>query len=85
MQGIMISGDPKFREQLRDLPTGYLLDLLADQACSDESAICGVLYERGLSLEEIEKLVRRRTDSRLPRGYALWGRPEFLPWSALPW
>lgn len=69
----MISADPKLRAQLRDLPTGYLLDLLADQACADELAIRDILRERGLDLKEIETLVRRRTASRLPRGYTLWG------------
>ena len=68
----MLSGDPKLREQLRDLPTGYLLDLLADQACADDLAIHGVLGERGLEREEIEALLRRRSSSRLPRGYTLW-------------
>jgi hypothetical protein len=69
----MISGNPKLRERLRDLPTSYLLDLLADQACADELAVRGVLAERGLEIGEVETLVRRRTDSRLPRGYTLWG------------
>lgn len=68
----MISGDPKLRAHLRDLPTGYLLDLLADQAAGDESAIREVLHERGLEPEEIMRLTRRRTDSRLPRGHTLW-------------
>ena len=68
----MLSGDPKLREQLRDLPTGYLLDLLADQGCADEWAVRGVLGERGLESAEIEIRVRRRTSSGLPRDYTLW-------------
>ncbi|MHB8709315.1 MAG: hypothetical protein ACYC9I_10610 [Desulfuromonadales bacterium] len=67
----MISGDPKLREYLRDLPTGYLLDLLADGGV-DEYAIHGVLHERGLERPEIEQAVRRRLASRLPRGHVLW-------------
>jgi hypothetical protein len=72
MKTIQIKGDPNLRERLRDLPTGYLLDLLADQACADEWAVRGVLAERGLETGEIETLVRRRNDSRLPRSYTLW-------------
>ena len=68
----MISGDPKLREQLRDLPTGYLLDLLADGEAGDGFAIRGVLNERGFDHAEIAAQVERRTASRLPRGYTLW-------------
>ena len=73
MKTIQITGDPKLRERLRDQPTGYLLDLLADQAGTDESAVRSILGERGLEAGEVEALVRRRTDSRLPRSYTLWG------------
>jgi len=69
---MMLSGDPKLREQLRDLPTGYLLDLLADQAEIDQTALRGVLLERGLEHDEIAHRVRQRCKSRLPRGYTLW-------------
>lgn len=68
----MFVGDPKIREYLRDLPTGYLLDLLADQAGIDATAIHDILAERGLEIEEISRLVRQRQDSRIPRGHALW-------------
>ena len=67
----MISGDPKLREYLRDLPTGYLLDLLVEGG-PDEHAIHGVLYERGLDRAEIEQALQRRAASRLPRGHVLW-------------
>ena len=68
----MISGDPRLREQLRDLPTSYLLDLLADQHSFDQYALRSVLQERGLEAEEIDRLVRQRRNSRWPRGHALW-------------
>lgn len=68
----MIPGDPKIRQHLRDLPSGYLLDLLADQTGIDETAIHDVLYERGIDREEIARLVKRRLGSRLPRGHVLW-------------
>jgi hypothetical protein len=69
---MMISSDPKLREQLRDLPTGYLLDLLADHTEADQGALRSVLQERGLERDEIERLVLKRLNSRLPRGHALW-------------
>lgn len=68
----MIGGNPKIRERLRDLPTGYLLDLLADQEAVDETAARAILRERGLDTEEIEERVRLRVESRLPRGHVLW-------------
>ena len=68
----MISGDPRLREKLRDLPTGYLLDLMADQSGFDQYALRDVLQERGLEAEELDRLVRQRRDSRWPRGHALW-------------
>lgn len=69
---MMMSSDPKLREQLRDLPTGYLLDLLADGGGADEYILREILRERGMAPEEITILIRRRTDSRLPRGHTLW-------------
>lgn len=68
----MISGDPKLREYLRDLPTSYLFDLLADQESSDHYVIRDILRERGLEPEEIARTVRFRIESRVPRGYVLW-------------
>ena len=68
----MISGDPRLREQLRDLPTSYLLDLLVDQSGFDQYALRSVLQERALEDAEIDRLVRQRRNSRWPRGHALW-------------
>jgi hypothetical protein len=68
----MMIGDKKLREYLRDLPNGYLLDLLAEQSGIDEVVIRDILGERGLDAEEIGRLVRRRLDSHIPRTYSLW-------------
>lgn len=68
----MMIGDKKLREYLRDLPNGYLLDLLAEQSGIDEVAIRDILGERGLDTAEIGRLVRRRLDSRIPRTHSLW-------------
>jgi hypothetical protein len=68
----MMMGDKKLREYLRDLPNGYLLDLLAEQSGVDEVAIRDILGERGLDTAEIGRLVRRRLDSHIPRTYSLW-------------
>jgi hypothetical protein len=68
----MMIGNQKLRDQLRDLPTGYLLDLLADAGAIDEPIIRDILGERGLSLDEIALMVRRRLDGRIPRGHSLW-------------
>lgn len=68
----MFVGDPKIREYLRDLPTGYLIDLLADHADIDATAIHDILGERGLDIGEIARLVRQRQDSRIPRSHLLW-------------
>jgi hypothetical protein len=67
----MTLADPTYREQLRDLPTGYLLEQLADDAIDRDTAHW-VLRERGLSQQEIEQRVRRWRDSRWPRPYTLW-------------
>jgi len=71
-------GDKKLREQLRELPTGYLLDLLADADGIDEPSIHDILGERGLAPEEIASMVRRRLDGRLPRGHNLWRGARFF-------
>ncbi|TLM65550.1 MAG: hypothetical protein FDZ69_09295 [Deltaproteobacteria bacterium] len=80
----MISADPKLRNYLRDLPTGYLLDLLVEPSDIDASAIHDVLFERGLDREELERLRQRRAASRLPRPHTLWrGARLFTLGSAL--
>jgi len=68
----MMIGDKQLREQLRDLPTGYLLDLLADAESVDESSVREILGERGLNSDEIALMVRRRLNGRIPRGHSLW-------------
>jgi len=68
----MMTGDKKLREYLRDLPNGYLLDMLAEQSGVDDVAVRDILGERGLTTEEIGRLVRRRLDSRIPRTHSLW-------------
>lgn len=69
----MLLGDPGFREHLRDLPTGYLLGLLADPDIPHQAAIREILWERGLAAAEIDTLLERRAHSRLPPMHALWG------------
>jgi hypothetical protein len=70
--------DPKYLEQLRDLPTGYLLDLMADNEDLDRESIVWVLQERGLAREEIEQKLQRRRDSAWPRPYSLWTTARWL-------
>jgi hypothetical protein len=74
----MFFGDSKIREQLRDLPTGYLLDLLADSDDVNDIDIRAILHERGMDEAEIRQGVRRRTDSRMPRGHVLWTATRFF-------
>jgi hypothetical protein len=64
--------DPKYLEHLRDLPTGYLLDLLADNEDADEESIIWVLQERGMSRDETTLRVERRINSRWTRPYNIW-------------
>jgi len=64
--------DPKHREYLRDLPTGYLLDLLADGDVLDEEVGRQALLERGLSNEEISERMVRRRKSRWLKRPVLW-------------
>jgi hypothetical protein len=68
----MFTSDPKLRDYLRDLPTGYLLALLADQQSPHRTAIREILWERGLPAEEVDALVQRRRDSRMPPIHTLW-------------
>jgi hypothetical protein len=68
----MFTSDINLRDYLRDLPTGYLLALLADRESPHRAAIREILWERGLSSEEVDSLVQRRHDSRLPPIHTFW-------------
>ena len=70
--------DQKYLEQLRDLPTAYLLDLIADHEESDKESIAWVLRERGMSQDEMERRVNRRKNSKWPRPYILWEAARWL-------
>ena len=70
--------DPKYLEHLRDLPSGYLLDLLADNEEIDQEAIYWVLQERNLSREDVDLKLRRRRNSNWPRPYQLWTAARWL-------
>jgi len=70
--------DPKYLEHLRDLPSGYLLDLVADNDDIDEESIYWVLQERGLSREEITLKLRRRRNSTWPRTHTLWAAARWI-------
>ena len=68
----MTTDDQKLRNRLRDLPTGYLLDLLVDGTALETAHIHDTLLERGLEPDEIAGMVRRRANSNFPHGYILW-------------
>lgn len=70
--------DPIYLEHLRDLPSGYLLDLMADNDDIDEESIYWVLQERGMTRDEIEQKLRRRRDTRWPRPYQLWSTARWV-------
>lgn len=70
--------DQKYLAQLRDLPTSYLLDLMADHESGDNASIAWVLRERGMPQEEIERRVNRRRNSRWPRPDVFWGAARWL-------
>jgi len=70
--------DPKYLEHLRDLPSGYLLDLQADNDYIDEESIYWVLHERGLTRQEIDQKLRRRRNSNWPRTYTLWAAARWI-------
>ena len=69
--------DPKYLEHLRDLPSSYLLDLIADNDEIETESIIWVLMERGLSREEIE-LKRKRRQARRMRTYNFWTAARWL-------
>lgn len=64
--------DPKYLKQLRDLPSGYLLDLLVDCESIDHPSIYWVLEERGVTREEIDQARKRRSNRKWPRPHKLW-------------
>lgn len=70
--------DPKYLEHLRDLPSSYLLDLMADNEDIDEESIFWVLQERGLPREEIAQKLQRRKSSTWPRTYTLWTAARWI-------
>jgi hypothetical protein len=70
--------DPKYLEYLRDLPSSYLCDLMADGEGGDIESIYWVLQERGFSREEIDQKLQRRRNSILPRPYKLWAAARWL-------
>ena len=70
--------DPKYLEHLRDLPSGYLLDLMADSDEIDLQSIYWVLQERGLSSDEIDRKLQRRRSTHWPRHYKLWSAARWL-------
>lgn len=65
-------GDPKQLVYLRDLPSGYLLDLLAKNDDLDETLIRQVLQERGYAADDINRGIGRRQDPRRPGRPTLW-------------
>jgi len=69
--------EPKYLEQLRDLPSSYLLDLMADNDEIDTESIVWVLLERGLTRAEIAQKLKRR-DSRWMRPYNFWTAARWL-------
>jgi len=70
--------DPTYLEHLRDLPTSYLLDLLADNEEIDAAAILWVLEERGLTREEVERKRQRRRHTPWMRPYRFWAVARWL-------
>jgi hypothetical protein len=70
--------DPKYLEHLRNLPTGYLLDLLTDNEDADKDSIIWVLQERGMPQDETTRRVERRKHSRWPRPYILWEAARWI-------
>jgi hypothetical protein len=70
--------DPIYLEQLRNLPSSYLLDLLAENEEIDKESFYWVLLERGMTREKIEKEVLRRSRSTWARPYKLWSVARWL-------
>ena len=70
--------DPIYLEHLRDLPSGYLLDLLSDDNDLDAESLYWVLQERGLSREEIAQKVQRRSSMPWVRPYKTWSLARWI-------
>lgn len=70
--------DPTYLEHLRDLPSGYLLDLLADNDDVDHDSLFWVLQERGILRDEAERRVRARQKSEWTRPHRLWTIARWL-------
>lgn len=68
----MTSVDPKQLEYLRDLPSGYLVDLLAGGELPDDYPARMVLRERGLTNAEVEAAVDGRRQSPWPNRSFFW-------------
>ncbi len=77
---MMEIGNSQRLAYLRNLPTGYLVDLLADGEGIDEGAALVVLKERGYTLEEIQHKINRHKHSRLPPRHSLW---RMARWASL--
>lgn len=75
---VMNIADPTYLEHLRDLPSGYLFDLLADSEDIDTESLYWVLLERGITREEIEQKVDKRRKSTWARPYKLWTAARWL-------
>jgi len=70
--------DPIYLEHLRDLPSGYLFDLLADNPDLDAETFYWVLKERGLTHEEINQKVQGRRTKPWARPYRLWSMARWV-------
>lgn len=75
---VMQIADPKYLEYLRDLPSSFLFDIMADDEGGDLESLYWVLLERGFSRDEIDLKVKRRRSSILPRPYKLWAVARWL-------
>ena len=70
--------DPIHLEHLRDLPSGYLCDLLADHTEVDAESLYWVLPERGLTREKVDRKVQSRRSRPWARPHKLWSVARWL-------
>ncbi len=70
--------DPKYLERLRDLPSSYLFDLIAEDEGIDVESAYWVLQERGFSRDEIDQKQQRRRSSLRPPPYKIWAAARWL-------